>query len=71
LTFETYDSISGHLEGLLRRGISPSQGHYLQRIAQYRKSRKHIHSSSGIRTQDPNVRAVEDRTYLRSPGCWI
>jgi hypothetical protein len=35
---------------LLGRGISPSQGRYLHRRAQHRKTRTHIHASSGIRT---------------------
>jgi len=31
LTSETYESIFGHLVGLLGRGIGPSQGFYLHR----------------------------------------
>jgi len=31
LTSENYESIFGHPAGLLRRGISLSQGHYLHR----------------------------------------
>jgi hypothetical protein len=34
---ETYESLLGHSVGLLGQAISPSQGHYLQRTAQYRK----------------------------------
>jgi hypothetical protein len=56
--------------GLLGRGISPSQGHYLHRTAQHRKTRTHIHGSSGIRTNDPSVRAGEDRTCLRLRSHW-
>jgi len=70
LTSETYESVFGHSVGLLGRGISPSQGHYLHRTAQQRKTRTHIHASSGIRTHDPSVRAVEDRTCLRPRGHW-
>jgi len=29
-----------------------------------------VHASSGIRTHDPNVRAVEDRRRLSSHGQW-
>jgi len=39
-----------------------SQRQYLQRTAQHRKTRTHIHASSGIRIHDPSVRAVKDRT---------
>jgi hypothetical protein len=65
LTSETYEPIFGHLVGLLGRGISPSQCLYLHRTAQHRKTRTHIHDSSGIRTHDPNARAVEDSTCLK------
>jgi hypothetical protein len=68
LTSEIYESVFGHLVGLFGRGINPSQGHYLHRTAQHRKTRTHIHASSGFRTQDPSVRAVEDRTCLRPRG---
>jgi hypothetical protein len=51
-------------------GISPSQGHYLPRIAQYRKTRTHIRASSGIRTHDPRVLSDENRTCLRRRGHW-
>jgi hypothetical protein len=64
LTSEIYESIFGHLVGLLGRGISPSQGFYLHRIAQHRKTRTHIHTSSGIGTHDPSVREVEDRAAI-------
>jgi hypothetical protein len=59
-----------HLVGLLGRGISPTQGLYLHRTTQHRKKRTHIHASSGIRTLDPIVRAVEDSTCLRPRGHW-
>jgi len=48
LTSKTYEPISGHLAGLLGREISLSQGHYLHRTAQHRKTQTHIHASSGI-----------------------
>jgi len=63
LTSETYESIFGHLVGLLGGGISPSQGLYLYRTTQHRKKRTHIHASSGIRTHDPSARAVK-RQYV-------
>jgi hypothetical protein len=56
------------LVGLLGQGIGPTQGHYLHRTTHHRKTRKHIHTSSGIRTHDPSVRAAEDSTYLRAHG---
>jgi hypothetical protein len=42
-----------HMVGLLGRVISPSQGLYLHRTTQHRKTRKNIHAMSGIRTHDP------------------
>jgi hypothetical protein len=40
--------------GLLGRVISPSQGLYLHRTMQHRKTRTNIHALSGIRTHDPS-----------------
>jgi hypothetical protein len=40
--------------GLLGRVISPSQGLYLHRTTQHRKTRTNIHALSGIRTHDPS-----------------
>jgi hypothetical protein len=45
----------GHFVGLLGRGISPTQGHYLHRTTQHRKTWTYIHAPSRIRTSDPNV----------------
>jgi len=59
-----------HLVGLLGRGISPTQGLYLHSTTQHRKTRTHIHASSGIRTPDPSVRALEDSTCLRLRCHW-
>jgi hypothetical protein len=70
MIFENYESIFGYLVGLLGRGISPSQGHYLQRRAQHRKAPTHIHPSSGIRTHDPSIREFENRTCLSPRGYW-
>jgi hypothetical protein len=52
--------------GRLGRIISPSQGRYLntgQRI-----HTPNIHALSGIRTNDPSVRASEDSSYLKPRG---
>jgi len=70
LTSENYKPIFGHFVGLLGRGISLSQDHYLHRTIQHRKTRTHIHASSGIRAYDPSVRTVEDRTCFRPRGHW-
>jgi hypothetical protein len=43
-----------HMVGLLGRVISPSQGLYLHRTTQHRKTRTNIHALSGIRTHDPS-----------------
>jgi hypothetical protein len=51
----------GQSIGLLGGGIGPTQGLYLHRTTQHRKTRTHIHASSGIRTHNPSFRAVEDR----------
>jgi hypothetical protein len=52
-----------HLARLLGRGgggyrISPSQGLYLHRTAQHRKTRTSTHASSEIRTHDLTVREI-------------
>jgi hypothetical protein len=56
--------------GLLGRGISPSQGHYLHTGQHKHRINSHTdtHSSSGIRTQDPSIRASEDSSCLRERG---
>jgi hypothetical protein len=43
-----------HMVGLLGRVISPSQGLYLHRTTQNRKTRTNIHALSGIWTHDPS-----------------
>jgi hypothetical protein len=55
--------------GLLGRGISPSQGHYLHTEHKHRIN-KHtdIHALSGIRTHDPSVQAREDSSCLGPRG---
>jgi len=63
-------NLFGHLVGLLGRGVGPTQGLYLHRTTRHRKTQKHIHASSEIRTHDSSVRAVEDSTCLRRCGHW-
>jgi len=71
LTSEIMNLFLDILVGLLGRGIgSSSQDHYLQRIAQHRKTGTYIHASSEIRTHDARVRAVKDSMYLRPHGHW-
>jgi hypothetical protein len=57
--------------GLLRRVISPSQGHYLHAGQhKYRiNANTDIHALSGIRTHDSSVWASEDSSCLR-PRCY-
>jgi len=64
LTSETYESIFGHLVGLLGWRISLSQGHCLHRTAQHRKLQTHIHA------HDPSVWADEDCMCLRQCSHW-
>jgi hypothetical protein len=57
--------------GLLGRGISPPQGHYLHRTIQIQNKPIHtpnIHALSGIQTHDPSVQASEDNSWLRLRG---
>jgi hypothetical protein len=61
-------NLFGHLVGLLGREIGPMKGLYLHGTTQHRKTRTHVHASSGIRTHDPSVRAVEDTMCLRLRG---
>jgi hypothetical protein len=42
-----------HMVGLLGRVISSSQGLYLYRTTQHKKTRTNIHAISGIQTHDP------------------
>jgi hypothetical protein len=63
-------NVYGHLVGIYGWGISTMQHLYLHRTTQDRKLRTHIRASSGIRTRDPSVRAVEDSTCLRPRSHW-
>jgi hypothetical protein len=59
LTHGRFLELFRHLVGLLGRVISPSQGLYLYRTAQYGKTRTNILALSGIRTHDSSVRAMK------------
>jgi hypothetical protein len=52
LTYRRFLELFKHKVGLLGREISPSQGLYLHRTTQHRKTRTNIHALSGIRTHD-------------------
>jgi hypothetical protein len=54
LTYRRFFELFRHMVGLLGRVISPSQGLYLHRTTQRRKTRTNIHDLSGIRTHDPS-----------------
>jgi hypothetical protein len=54
LTYRRFLELFRHMVGLLGRVISPSQGLYLHRTTQHRKTRTNIHALSGIRTHDPS-----------------
>jgi hypothetical protein len=48
-----FPNLFRHMVGLLGRVISSSQGLYLHRTTQHRKTWTNIHALSGIRTRDP------------------
>jgi hypothetical protein len=54
LTYRRLLELFRHMVGLLGRVISPSQGLYIHRTTQHRKTRTKIHALSGIRTHDPS-----------------
>jgi hypothetical protein len=54
LTYRRFLELFRHMVGLLGRVISPSQGLYLHRTTQHRKTRTNIHAESEIRTHDPS-----------------
>jgi hypothetical protein len=68
--FLKFTNLFRHLVGLLGRGIGPTQGPYLHRTTQHRKTWTYIHASSGIQTHDPSFRSAEDSTCLRPLGQW-
>jgi hypothetical protein len=54
--------------GYLGRGMSPSQGLYLNTEEDKQRTNAHnkdIHVLSGIQTHDPSVRASEDSSFFR------
>jgi hypothetical protein len=53
LTYRRFLELFRQMVGILGRVISPSQGLYLHRTTQHRKTRTNIHALSGIRTHDP------------------
>jgi hypothetical protein len=59
LTYRRFLELFRHMAGLLGRVISPSQGLYLHRTTQHRKTRTNIHDLSGIRTHDPSNQPAE------------
>jgi hypothetical protein len=61
LTYRRFLELFRHMIGLLGRVISPSQGLYLHRTTQHRKTRTNIHALSEIRTHDPSNQP--DKTY--------
>jgi hypothetical protein len=52
--------------GLLGRVISPSQGLYLHRTTQHRKTQRNIHALSRIRTLDPSNQPAKTHTSDRT-----
>jgi hypothetical protein len=64
----TYRSLGlfRHMVGLLGRVISPSQGLYLHRTTQHRRTRTNIHALSGIRTHNPSNQSAKTHTSDRT-----
>jgi hypothetical protein len=65
LTYRRFLELFRHMVGLLGRVISPSQGLYLHRTAQHRKTRTNIHVLSGIRTHDPSIQPAKTQASDR------
>jgi hypothetical protein len=55
----------------LGRVISPSQSRYLHTGQHKHRINANIHASSGIRTNDPSVRAGEDISCLKPRDHWV
>jgi hypothetical protein len=66
LTCRRFLELFRHMVGLLGRVISPSQGLYLHRTTQHRKTRTNILPLSGIRTHDPNNQPVKTHASDRT-----
>jgi hypothetical protein len=76
LTYRRFLELFRHMVGLLGRVIGPSQGLYLHRTTQHRKTRANIHALSGIRTHDNSNQSAKthasDRTAVTGiyPYTW-
>jgi hypothetical protein len=66
LKYKRFLELFRHMIGLLGRVISPSQGLYLHRTTQHRKTRTNIHALSGIRTHDPSNQQVKTHASDRT-----
>jgi hypothetical protein len=66
LTYRRFLELFRHIVGLLGRVISPSQGLYLHRTTQHRKTRTNIHTLSGIRTHDPSNQPAKNHASDRT-----
>jgi hypothetical protein len=66
LTYRRFLYLFRHMVGLLGRVISPSQGLYLHRTTQHRKTRTNIHALSGIRTHYPSNQPAKTHASERT-----
>jgi hypothetical protein len=66
LTYRRFLELFRQTVGLLGRVISPSQGLYLHRTTQHRKTRTNIHALSGIRTHDPSKQPAKTHASDRT-----
>jgi hypothetical protein len=64
--YRSFLELFKHMVGLLGRVISPSQGLYLRRTTQHRKTRTNIHALSGIRTHDPSTQPAKTHASDRT-----
>jgi hypothetical protein len=75
LTYRRFLELFRHMVGFLGRVISLSQGLYLHRTTQHRKTRTNIHALSGIRTHDPSNQPAKthasDRTATMTGIAWM
>jgi hypothetical protein len=65
--FAKFSNVFRQLAALLGRGVGPSQGLYLHRTAQHRKTQAYIHTLSGIRTHGPSVELSRPRAQTARP----
>jgi hypothetical protein len=66
LTYRRFLELFRYMVGLLGRVISLSQGLYLHRTTQHRKTRTNIHALSGIRTHDPSTQPAKTHASGRT-----